>query len=78
MEGIEPISINKSLFKAHCQFPSLALIPGKYIIRVHTRDHPGLRIFDTVEKKIHIKGETREEGLYKLPHRWIPNPKLEA
>lgn len=72
MEGIEPIKIDKNLYKARCQFPSLQLIPGKYIIRIHTLDHPGLRIFDTVEKKIWIKGETREEGLYRLPHRWFP------
>ena len=71
MEGIEPIKIDKNLYKARCQFPSLQLIPGKYIIRIHTLDHPGLRIFDTVEKKIWIKGETREEGLYRLPHRWF-------
>lgn len=69
MEGIEPIKIDKNLFKALCQFSSLQLVPGKYIIRVHTLDHPGLRIFDMIEKKIWIKGETREGGLYRLPHR---------
>lgn len=74
MEGIEPIKIDKNLFRAHCQFPSLQLIPGKYIIRIHTLDHPGLRIFDTIERKIWIKGETREEGLYRLPHRWLSKP----
>ena len=70
MEGVEPLKIGEKLYKACCQFSSLRLIPGKYVVRVHTLDHPGLRIYDTVERRILIKGQTREEGLCLLPHRW--------
>jgi hypothetical protein len=71
MEGVEPSRVDKNLFKIRCQFPSLQFIPGKYFIRIHTLDHPGLRIFDMIEKKIWIKWDTREEGVYRVPHRWM-------
>jgi lipopolysaccharide transport system ATP-binding protein len=72
MEGVEPARIDQNLYRIQCQFPSLHLVPGRYTVRVHTLDHPGLRIIDTLEKKIRVKGVTREEGCCRMPHRWLP------
>ena len=48
----------------------LALLPGKYIVRVHALDPEALRLFDHVERPFVVTGETREFGLVALPHRW--------
>ena len=45
-------------------------MPGKYLLRVHTLDTDGLRLFDTVEVEFVVRGETRDYGLVALPHRW--------
>jgi lipopolysaccharide transport system ATP-binding protein len=54
------------------RFEALALLPGKYRLRVHTLDAEGLRLFDTVETEFVITGETRDYGIVGLPHRWLP------
>jgi lipopolysaccharide transport system ATP-binding protein len=48
----------------------LALLPGKYIVRVHALDPEAVRLFDHVERSFVVTGETREFGLVQLPHRW--------
>jgi lipopolysaccharide transport system ATP-binding protein len=50
----------------------LCLLPGKYTIRVHSLDSQGLRLFDTVELGLRVTGETRDYGLCRLTHEWIP------
>jgi len=49
---------------------ALALLPGKYIVRVHALDPEAVRLFDHVERSFVVTGETREFGLVHLPHRW--------
>jgi lipopolysaccharide transport system ATP-binding protein len=53
------------------RFESLALLPGKYALRLHALDPEGLRLFDTVECEFVVTGETRDMGLVKLEHRWM-------
>ncbi len=54
------------------RFDALALLPGKYRLRTHTLDAEGLRLFDTVELEFVVTGETRDYGLVRLPHEWLP------
>jgi lipopolysaccharide transport system ATP-binding protein len=49
---------------------AVALLPGKYIVRVHALDPEAVRLFDHVERSFVVTGETREFGLVHLPHRW--------
>jgi lipopolysaccharide transport system ATP-binding protein len=49
---------------------AVALLPGKYIVRVHALDPEAVRLFDHVEREFVVTGETREFGLVQLPHRW--------
>jgi lipopolysaccharide transport system ATP-binding protein len=51
-------------------FESLALLPGKYKLRLHTLDPQGLRLFDTMEMQFAVRGETRDYGVVALQHRW--------
>jgi lipopolysaccharide transport system ATP-binding protein len=48
------------------------LLPGMYHLRAHTLDEHGLRMFDTREIVVTIKGQTRDHGLVRLNHRWLP------
>ncbi|HET7924017.1 MAG TPA: Wzt carbohydrate-binding domain-containing protein, partial [Rhodanobacteraceae bacterium] len=52
------------------EFPDLALLPGSYAVRVHPLDPEGVRLFDTVERALLVRGASREFGLVRLAHRW--------
>jgi lipopolysaccharide transport system ATP-binding protein len=54
------------------RFRDVALLPGKYRLRLHTLDAEGLRLFDTVDVDFVVRGETRDYGLVALPHAWEP------
>ncbi len=51
-------------------FPRNALLPGMYHLRAHTLDDHGLRMFDTREVVLTIRGKTRDHGLVRLEHEW--------
>ena len=47
-----------------------ALLPGMYHLRAHTLDDHGLRMFDTREVTLSIRGQTRDHGFVRLEHEW--------
>ena len=51
-------------------FPRNALLPGMYHLRAHTLDDHGLRMFDTREVVLSIRGKTRDHGFVRLEHEW--------
>jgi lipopolysaccharide transport system ATP-binding protein len=65
LERLEP-----RLFGFAVRMDKLLLLPGKYWLRLHTLDSEGLRLFDTVEVEIVVRGETRDYGVVALPHQW--------
>jgi lipopolysaccharide transport system ATP-binding protein len=67
-----PSRIEPHKFGFAVRFDALALLPGKYHLRVHTLDAEGLRLFDTVEVDFVVTGETRDYGLVGMPHAWLP------
>ncbi len=46
------------------------LLPGKYHFKAHTLDPHGLRLFDTLQVELTIRGKTSEHGLVRLEHSW--------
>jgi len=70
MDGVMPRQIGERLYAIRYELPELNLLPGRYVVRVHSFDGAGLRLFDTVEREMVVRGETRELGLCRLPHRW--------
>jgi lipopolysaccharide transport system ATP-binding protein len=58
-------------FSFALELPMLNLLPGRYIVRAHALDAEGYRLFDEVARNLVVVGETRELGLYRLPHRWL-------
>lgn len=69
MDAVAPIR-DGDVFVARIDFPQLPLLPGSYSLRVHSMDSEGVRAFDTVERAITIRGESREFGLVRLDHHW--------
>lgn len=69
MDRVEPQRVDACTFRIGYEV-SLSLLPGNYTFRTHVLDPSGLRMFDTVEKDFSVRGESRELGVCRLPHRW--------
>jgi len=71
--GYVPARMERTKFGFAVRFDSLALLPGKYNLRIHALDAEGLRLHDTLERDFVVTGETRDYGVVELDHRWL-NP----
>lgn len=74
MDGSEPRRVDAQEYVCEIEFSDIALLPGSYSIRVHPMDSEGVRIFDTVERGVVVRGSSRELGLVRMPHRWNRTP----
>jgi len=63
---------NHGLCRLEMVFDQLPLLPGGYALRVHAMDPEGLRVHDTAEVAFTVSGRSREMGLVRLSHRWLP------
>lgn len=70
MDGVAPYRDGADAWIAEIVFDDLALLPGAYTIKAHPMDTEGVRLFDTIERSIVVRGNTREFGLVRLSHRW--------
>ena len=71
MDGHAPRRAGPGEYVGELEFPALPLLPGSYTVRVHSMDSEGVRLFDTVERSLVVRGASREFGLVRLAHRWI-------
>ncbi len=67
-----PRRLAQGRFSFAVRFEAIALLPGKYRLRIHTLDAEGLRLFDTLETEFVVTGETRDYGIVGLAHEWLP------
>ncbi len=70
IEQVRPTQIENSHVSYRITFDALPLLPGGYTLKLHAMDPEGLRLFDTVERGLIVRGESREFGLVRLAHRW--------
>ncbi|HJT98900.1 MAG TPA: ABC transporter ATP-binding protein [Rhodanobacteraceae bacterium] len=70
MDGVAPQRAESGEYHAAIEFDALPLLPGSYTIRVHPMDPEGVRLFETVERGLVVRGASREFGLVRLAHRW--------
>jgi lipopolysaccharide transport system ATP-binding protein len=68
--GYVPKPLGDSRFEFTLRVEPLALLPGRYAIRVHSLEAEGLLMTDTVETRITVGGRSRDYGLVRLEHRW--------
>lgn len=71
MDAVAPSNPGADSYVAEIEFDNLGLLPGSYNVRVHVLDSEGVRLFETEERALNVRGESREFGLVRLPHRWI-------
>jgi lipopolysaccharide transport system ATP-binding protein len=62
----------QGLCRLEVEFTELPLLPGGYAVRAHAMDPEGLRVHDTAEVSFTVVGRSREMGLVRLSHRWMP------
>ena len=70
MDGVQPLRESDNVYSVEIVFPALALLPGSYAIKAHPLDPEGVRLFDTLERGLVMRGESREFGLVRLQHEW--------
>lgn len=70
MDGVELTRDTEGEYVGEIVFDRLALLPGSYSVRVHPMDPEGVRLFDTMDRIITVRGNSRELGMIRLPHRW--------
>jgi len=54
------------------RIPELNLLPGKYSVRAHALDPEGLRMFHTLVTEFTVSGRSRDYGVCRLAHQWLP------
>jgi lipopolysaccharide transport system ATP-binding protein len=70
IDGVSGRPVNAKHLRYSVQFESSPLLPGSYSLKLHALDPEGMRVFDTVERGLTIRGHSRELGMVRLPFRW--------
>jgi lipopolysaccharide transport system ATP-binding protein len=70
MDRVVPVAESNNVFVAEIEFHDLDLLPGAYAVKTHPMDSEGVRLFDTLERGLVVRGNSRELGLVRLTHRW--------
>lgn len=70
MDRIRPQVLSAHRYRFRFDLDLASLLPGQYLFKLHPMDNHGLRLFATHEIAVVIRGETREMGAVRLPHRW--------
>ena len=73
--GYLPRRVGDNRFEFTLRVEPLALLPGRYSIRVHSLEAEGLLMTDTVETRITVSGRSRDYGMVRLEHRWQDAPR---
>jgi len=68
--GYRPRPLGSNRFEFTLRIEPLALLPGRYAVRVHSLEAEGLLMTDTVENRVTVAGRSRDYGLVRLEHRW--------
>jgi lipopolysaccharide transport system ATP-binding protein len=71
MDGARARQVDAQHWRFVCAFEPLPLLPGSYTVNLHAMDPESVRMFDTVERVLVVRGATREIGLVRFPHRWL-------
>ncbi len=70
IDGAGGVRADATHFRFRCRIETEALLPGGYQLKLHVLDPEGLRLFDTVDRGLMVRGASRELGIVRLPHRW--------
>lgn len=75
VDGAHAHRLEDDIFAFRLTYPGIPLMPGTYTVRAHAMDPEGVRLLDTVEREVVVRGESRDLGIVQLAHEW-QDPKL--
>ncbi len=70
MDGAEPEPLGDGRFRFRLRFDPLPLLPGDYLLHSLALDGAGMVLYDQRERRLVVRGRTREMGSVRLPHAW--------
>lgn len=70
MDAAPARQLDASHWQYTFSFEALPLLPGSYTVNLHAMEPESVRLFDTVERAVVVRGASREVGLVQLAHRW--------
>ncbi len=70
LDGVRPRAESATSYCAVIEFTDVTLLPGAYTLKAHAADTEGVRLFDTLERGVVVRGQSREFGLVRLRHVW--------
>ena len=70
LDDAQPERINETHWRFRLHLMNLPLLPSSYILRLHAMDPEGLRLFDTVERGLTVRGASRHMGCIVIERRW--------
>ena len=70
IEAVHGQRIDAHHLRYRFRFDALPLLPGSYSLKLHALDPEGMRLFDTVERGLTVRGQSREFGMVRLPFHW--------
>jgi lipopolysaccharide transport system ATP-binding protein len=70
IDGVAGLPVDDQHLRYSVQFESSPLLPGSYSLKLHALDPEGMRVFDTIERSLTVRGHSRELGMVRLPFRW--------
>ncbi|MGA9334694.1 MAG: ABC transporter ATP-binding protein [Rudaea sp.] len=70
MDGARVQRESGNVYSTEITFSEIALLPGSYVLKAYPMDPEAMRLFDTMERGLVIRGESREFGMVRLQHRW--------
>lgn len=70
LDDVQPERIGDAHWRFRLCLMNLPLLPASYILRLHAMDPEGLRLFDTVERGLTVRGASRHMGCIMIERRW--------
>ena len=70
MDNVCPTLESSNVYRIDVRFADNPLLAGSYELKVHAVDTEGVRLFDTLTRRLTVRGDTREFGFVRLAHVW--------
>ncbi len=70
LDAVHGERIDAHHFRYRLRFDSLPFLPASYLIYLHAMDPEGMRLFDTVERGLVIRGATKHIGCIDIGRSW--------
>lgn len=70
LDAVHGERVGPNHWRFRLRFLHLPLLPASYLLYLHAMDPEGMRLFDTVERGLVVRGATRHMGCIDVERRW--------